>query len=151
MAFYTDLYSQFHELHDDLAKAIDDLPPEALDWAPGAEMNSIAVLVVHLCGAERYWLGDVALGDPSGRVREKEFKAHGLTADDLRQRLAVADEYARQTLSRLSPADLDSIRVSPRDGKAFPLGGCLTYVLKHSALHLGHIQITRQLWEQKEK
>jgi len=151
MAFFTDLYSQFHELHDDLAKVIDDLPLEALDWVPGAEMNSIAVLIVHLCGAERYWLGDVALGDPSGRVREEEFKTRGLTADELGQRLAAADEYARQALSRLSPASLDSIRVSPRDGKAFPLGACLTYVLKHSALHLGHIQITRQLWEQKGK
>ena len=55
MALYTDLYSLFHEVHDDLAKAIDGLPPEALDWVPGAEMNSITVLVVHLCGAERYW------------------------------------------------------------------------------------------------
>ena len=151
MAFYTDLYSQFHELHDDLAKAIDDLPPEALDWVPGAEMNSIAVLIVHLCGAERYWLGDVALGDSSGRVREEEFKTRGLTAVELRQRLAAADEYARQALSHLSPANIDSIRVSPRDGKTFPLGWCLPYVLKHSAMHLGHIQITRQLWEQKEK
>ena len=151
MAFYTDLYSQFHDLHNDLGKAIEDLQPEALDWIPGAEMNSIAVLIVHLCGAERYWLGDVALGDPSGRVREEEFKTRGLTAVELRQRLAAADEYARQALSRLSPANLDSICVSPRDDKHFPLGGCLTYVLKHSALHLGHIQITRQLWEQKEK
>ena len=151
MALYTDLYSLFHEVHDDLVKAIDGLPPEALDWVPGAEMNSITVLVVPLCGAERYWLGDVALGDPSGRVREEEFKARGLTADELRQRLAAADEYARQALSRLSAENIESIRVSPRDGKAFPLGGCLTYALKHSALHLGHIQLTRQLWEQKDK
>ena len=36
-------------------------------------MNSMNVLVVHLIGAERYWIGDVIAGEPSGRDRESEF------------------------------------------------------------------------------
>jgi ankyrin repeat protein len=26
---------------------------------------------------------------------------------------------------------------------------CLAHALEHTALHLGHMQITRQLWEQR--
>jgi hypothetical protein len=77
MTFFDDLYDRFHELHTDAAKALEGLPPKALDWVPGPEMNSIGVLVVHSIGAERYWLG-VALGEPPSRDREAEFQTRRL-------------------------------------------------------------------------
>jgi uncharacterized damage-inducible protein DinB len=147
--FFDDLFDRFHEIHSDLLKAVDGLPAEALDWVPGAEMNSINVLVVHLAGAEKFWIGAVALGEPTDRVREEEFQAHGLTAEELKQRLAAADEYARQALPRFTLADLETVRKSPRNEKTFTVGWCLLHALEHSALHLGHIQLTRQLWGQK--
>jgi uncharacterized damage-inducible protein DinB len=151
MRFDQDLYDRFHELHTDIARAIEGLPTEALDWVAGSEINSINVLVVHVIGSERYWIGDVALGDPSGRVREKEFEAKGLDGEELKKRLSVADEYARQGLARFSLADLEIVRKSPRNDKTFTVGWCLLHALEHSALHLGHIQLTRQLWEQAKK
>lgn len=150
MNFFDDLRDHFGEIHADLTRAVDGLPSEALDWIPGAEMNSIAVLVVHLTAAERFWIGAVALGEPSSRVRDEEFKARGLTSDELKQRLAAADEYLNQSLPRFTLADLDSMRTSPRSNKSFTVGWCLLHALEHSALHLGHIQLTRQLWEQKD-
>jgi hypothetical protein len=30
------------------------------------------------------------------------------------------------------------------------VGWALCHILKHTALHLGHLQITRQLWEQRQ-
>jgi uncharacterized damage-inducible protein DinB len=147
--FFDDLYDRFNEIHTDLARAIDGLPPEALDWAAGPEINSINVLVVHLVGAERYWIGAVGLGEPTDRVREEEFEAKGLTAEELKQRLTGADDFAREAFARFSLADLETVRKSPRNEKTFRLGWCLTHALEHSALHLGHIQLTRQLWDQK--
>ena len=147
MTFHDTLYDRFQELHRDLANSIDGLPPEALDWVPAPEMNSIAVLVVHLAGSERFWIGDVALGEPSGRVRDQEFLAKGLDAEALRLKLATADEYVRLALPRLSFADLEAVRKSPRNDKTFTIAWCLLHALEHTALHLGHIQITRQLWE----
>lgn len=150
-AFFDDLAERFGELHADLLKALDGLPAEALDWTPGSEMNSICVLVVHLTGAERYWIGDVALGDASGRVRAAEFEVRELTGEDLRARITAAEAYARQALSRFSLADLETTRTSPRDGRAFTVGWCLAHALEHSALHLGQVQLTRQLWEQQAR
>jgi uncharacterized damage-inducible protein DinB len=149
MSFQDDLFDRFHEIHTDLMKAVDGLPGAALDWTPGAETNSINVLIVHLTASEKYWIGAVALGEPTDRVRDEEFQARGLTAAELNQRLTAADEYVRQALPRFTLADLETVRKSPRNEKAFSVGWCLLHALEHSALHLGHIQLTRQLWEQK--
>jgi uncharacterized damage-inducible protein DinB len=147
-AFFDDLFDRFHELHTDLGKTIDGLPIEALDWVAGPDMSSISIMVVHLAGAERYWIGAVALGESTDRVREQEFEVKDLSPDELRTRLTEADEYARGALSRFSLTDLEETRRSPRNEKTFRVGWCLMHALEHSALHLGQVQLTRQLWEQ---
>jgi len=148
MSFHDDINERFIELHADTARAIKDLPIKALDWVPDPEMNSMAVLVVHLIGAERYWIG-VALNEPPERDRGAEFQAKGLSADELKAHLVSADEYARLAMARLSMHDLEAIRQSPRNIKTFSVGWCLAHALEHTALHTGHIQLTRQLWDQK--
>jgi len=150
MNFFDDLYDRFHEIHTDLVKAVEGLPPEALDWIPGAKTNSINVLVVHLTGAERYWIG-LALHSPPERDRDEEFKVHGLSAEELKMRLTALDDDTRQALMRLSLPDLETVCKSPRNDRTFTAGWCILHALEHSALHLGHIQVTRQLWEQKSK
>jgi len=138
-------------LHDGFASALTGLPPEALDWVPGEGANSLAVLAVHAAGAERYWIGDVIARDPSGRVRGDEFEAAGLEAAALEERLDDALAYCRGVLEGMALADLADMRVSPRDGREFSVGWSLAHVLEHTALHLGHAQVTRQLWEQRKQ
>ncbi len=113
-------------------------------------MNSIGALVVHLTGAERYWIGDVAGRDPSGRDRAAEFRARGLDEAELKRRLDGSLAYARGLLEGLTLQDLDAARVSPRDGREFTVAWCLAHALEHTAIHLGHIQIIRQLWDQQQ-
>ncbi|MBI1880044.1 MAG: DUF664 domain-containing protein, partial [Chloroflexi bacterium] len=69
---------RLEELHDDMRQAITGLPPAALDWSPGPEMNSLGVLATHVAGSERYWVGEVAGGNPANRDRPTEFRTHGL-------------------------------------------------------------------------
>jgi len=128
--------------------AIDGLPPSALDWVPGPDMNSLAALAVHVAGAQRYWIGDVVGRDPSGRDRAAEFQVRGLDATALKAHLAESLAHSRGVLEGLALSDLDAVRVSPRDGRKFPVPWCLAHALEHTALHLGHMHITRQLWEQ---
>jgi uncharacterized damage-inducible protein DinB len=144
--FYDDLYDRFYELHSEIEKGVEDLPSVALDWVPGPEMNSMAVLVAHLTGAESYWIG-VALNEPPGRDRDTEFRTKGLGAEELKAYVASADNLARLALARFSLPDLEVIRHSPRNDKAFTVGWCLAHALEHTALHTGHIQLTRQLWD----
>ena len=144
--FFEDYLNILQTCHADILKALDGLPPAALDWVSGPEMNSICVLVFHLTGAERYWIGDVAAQEASDRDRDTEFKVHDMGMDIIRKRLDDSLAYASKTLKKLTLQDLEALRTSPRDGRKFTVAWALLHTLEHSNLHLGHIQITRQLW-----
>ena len=136
--------------HDEILKALDGLPLKALDWVSGPDMNSISVMIFHLTGAERYWIGDIAAQESSNRDREAEFKVHDVTMDVLKKRLDDNLVYARTALEKFTLQDLETLRVVPRDGSKVTVAWALLHALEHMTLHLGHIQITRQLWEQKK-
>jgi class 3 adenylate cyclase len=114
-------------------------------------MNSLCVLAVHLAGAERYWIGDVVGRDPSGRDRDAELRARGLDAAALKARLADVLAHSRGVLEDLALADLETVRVSPRDGREFSVAWALAHALEHTAMHVGHAQLVRQLWDQAEQ
>ena len=138
-------------LHIGISQTVEGLPPPALDWVPGPETNSLGVLAVHVAGSERFWIGDMAGKDPSGRDREAEFHTRGLESTTLADRLAETLEHSCRVLERLTTSDLEATRVSPRDGHHFTVAWCLVHALEHTSLHLGHMQLTRQLWEQRER
>ncbi len=148
--FFTDYINNLQEHHDEIRNAIKGLSPEALDWMPGPEVNSLSVLVTHLTGAERYWIGDVVAGEPKERDREAEFRVKELSEEQLIQRLSDNEAYFQKALEPLALQELEASRISPRNGRSVTVGWALCHVLKHTALHLGHMQITRQLWEQRK-
>ena len=73
------------EKHADFEAALAGLPPEAINWQPCAGANSLAVLAVHSAGAERFWIGDVAMQEPLERDRPSEFATQGFTAEQDRR------------------------------------------------------------------
>jgi uncharacterized damage-inducible protein DinB len=143
--FFEDYLLNLNELHDEILNALKDLPPAALDWSPDAGINSINVLVTHTVGSQRYWIGEVVAGDPANRDREAEFQVHGLEKDTLVQRLIDSLAYVRTALEGLTLEELSSPRDLPRGGRS--VAWVLGHALKHTATHVGHVQLTRQLWE----
>ena len=149
LQFYKDYLDLLETLHNDFTKAIDGLSVEALDWVPGADMNSLCVLVVHTTGAGRYWIGDVAGGIPSNRDRAAEFRAHGLDEANLKQRFADTFTFSQELLENFTLDDLAKLCVSPIHGETYSAGRALAHALEHTSMHAGHAQITRQLWDQR--
>jgi uncharacterized damage-inducible protein DinB len=147
--FLEDYLDRLGDLHDDCKLAIGGLPQDALDWKPSPSMNSIGVLIIHLIGAERYWFGDFIMKEPSGRNRDQEFQTTGLDHLDLTHKLDDSLAYIQKSLDKLTIQELEEVRISPRDGRRFTIGWAIFHVLKHTALHLGHIEITRHMWEMR--
>ena len=148
--FFVDYMELLQTLSRDFIATFADLPAEALDWVPGVEMNSFAILVVHVTGASRYFLSDVAMGESSNRNRALEFQAKGLTHDELKARFEALETYARGVCERMTVADLATSRpITLRDGNVRQMSNAyaLMHALDHTGLHLGHAQITRQLWQ----
>ncbi len=145
--FFEEYLSILENCHNDIIKAMEGLSFDALDWQPGPDMNSITVMVYHLTGAERYWIGDVVDQSPSGRDRDGEFKVSNVGQDALKARLDENVDYARKVAEKLSLTDLAETRISPRSGKTVTVAWAFLHALEHSMLHLGHIEMTRQLRE----
>jgi hypothetical protein len=134
------------ELHKDIENALDGLPLEALDWSPKPGVNPITVLIVHLTGSQRFLFGEVIGGQDIHRDREAEFGAKGLAPDELKQRLSDNLTYIAEVLEPLTLADLESKRMFRT--REVTVGWVIGHALSHTATHLGHIQVMRDLWDQ---
>lgn len=149
--FFAEYVARLEAQHNTIKMVLEGLTPSALDWQPGPQMNSIGVLVVHVAGAERYWIGDVAVQEPSGRDRAAEFETEGLAAEVLSERLDNSLGYVRTALAGLTTAELGESRRSSRHDGSFTVAWSLLHALDHTAVHTGHIEVTRQVWEAQAK
>ena len=140
---------RIEDLRRQVGELIADLPAEALNWRPiecGGEetTNSLAVLVAHSAGAEHFWMAEVVGGYPPTRDRGAEFATQAGAAAELLRLLDKAGAATREVFSTLGEADLAATREAR--GWIIPVRWCLLHVVDHTALHLGHMQITYQLW-----
>jgi hypothetical protein len=127
---------------------VPNLPAEAMDWSPGPHMNSVAVLLAHIEGVLQEGI-DIALDAPPRRVRAQEFQTRGVVSAEMLRRLDAVIDYARGALPRLGLSDLAKERTD-EDGM-ITCGWALLHALEHAYLHLGHLQLTCQMWRQREK
>lgn len=144
--FYADCLNNLQELHKDVEKALEGLPPAALEWSPKADVNSITVLVVHLTGAERFLFGEIIAGQSLNRNRDAEFLTKNMALETLIQRLADNRLYIAGVLEPLTLADLEGKRILR--SHEVTVGWVIGHALKHTATHLGNIQVMRDMWDQ---
>ncbi|HSG25108.1 MAG TPA: DinB family protein [Anaerolineales bacterium] len=145
--FFHDLLNRFDALHEDIKKSIHGLSPEALDWMPAGETNSINVLVTHLAAAEKFWAVDIPLGKDSDRERPKEFLVSGLQESELIQILDTTLEELVFAFEKMTVADLEQMRHSKQHQKDMTAGWAILHALEHTAIHVGQIQLTVQILE----
>jgi uncharacterized damage-inducible protein DinB len=137
------------DLRGQVCNLIVDLPAEALNWRPleGGEehaTNSLAVLATHIAGAEHFWISEVVGRRPPTRDRDAEFVTTATDASRLIQRLEVVGAETQDVFSALTEPDLEGTRDAR--GRTIPVRWCILHVIDHAALHLGHMQLTYQLW-----
>lgn len=133
---------------------VDGLSPEALAWQPGDETtNSIAQIVRHVIAWQPWYLG-VALSDPVPLDDEAltQKQADSLdnsptTAAALRTLIEAARAQAVTALDRMESIDLRE-EITPY-GDPEPRCFYLSGAIDHAAEHIGHAELTRQLWEQR--
>lgn len=126
------------------------LPDDALNRAlPLPETNTLYALATHILGAGEFWSLAMAGARPLDRDRPAEFHATGTLADLVpRYERWLADAHA--TLDVLPDEALAQPVTPPEQFRPWgdepmTLGDCLLHAVDHTALHLGHIQLTRQL------
>ena len=135
---------QFQVVHAHFRDHVRDLSVEELNWKPAPEANSIAVLVVHTLGSEAEVLR-VAAKVEGFRDRDAEFLASVNDSADLLREIDQADSYLEAMAPRITAENLAA--ELPRGDRPPETG--LHWLLTnygHAREHLGHIELTKQLF-----
>jgi uncharacterized damage-inducible protein DinB len=129
---------------------ISGIPDEDLnEWRPAQglkDINTFYALMTHLVSAGEFWILHASAGRPTDRNRPAEFRATG-------SRMALierADRWMGETrtyLETLSEGDLSRVFVrAGNDPINWTVAECIMHAVEHTAVHLGHLQIQRQIW-----
>lgn len=145
---------QLRNVVTDLLATLDGIPEDAFNaWKPAAardgghEMNTFAALAIHAVSAGEYMTLHAVGGHPSQRNREAEFAATGSPTE-------IVARYERwlnsvhELMADFGDADLGWESFGARyTERGWKVAEILLHALDHTALHAGHLQVQRQLWE----
>jgi len=141
--------SFLNDFRNQVKTLLEGLPKEALDWLPingegELATNSLAVMATHLAGSEAFWMKEIIGGQSIHRDRGAEFVVKALEFPELIAKLEAAAKDTQPILSSLTPSQLDETRKF-RD-RIVTVRWAILHVIEHFAMHIGHMQLTRQLW-----
>jgi len=99
-----------HRLNESIRKirhCVGQLSDEQLWWRPRPEMNSVANLILHVCGNVGQWIIAGVGGSPDVRDRPREFAERGpIPKCQLLDKLEQTRRQAEQVLERTTPETL---------------------------------------------
>jgi uncharacterized damage-inducible protein DinB len=146
------LSRQIRSLLERVAQAVQGLNEDQLNWRPPiAGANSAYVIATHTLGNARAWVLGIACGQQVERDRPAEFRASGPDAAALVTEAKKLSQEIGAALAALTPAEPDRRLVPlPKywgEGEPYEISvrEALFHVVEHAALHLGHLQLTRDL------
>jgi uncharacterized damage-inducible protein DinB len=144
-------------VHYQIKTQLEGLDEEALNWVPeGVEkVNSIYGLAMHIATSQVAFAGAVAkeklnLEIPGLEKDGSVFKVHGASVDQAKALLRQAAEITNQIFEKLTPEQLEAETTLPGGGKGTGRSWiCL--MLTHGGEHVGHMSLTRQLYQHQKK
>jgi len=145
--------TEFGILRGQIQEALRGLNDEAANWYPlPGGTNSIYAILLHVMGADTFWVRQVINREEAiKRDREAEFRSSGSIAE-ITGRWEKAWLEFEKILAKLSSAQLSEVRSGPfRTEEKITVRWCILHLISHHATHLGHIQLTRQLWENQHR
>ncbi len=140
----TTVREHFHATHAGFREIVAGLTSADLDWRPGPETNSIAVLVTHTLDSERFLTAFVA-GIDLARDREAAFRVVGMTADQLSAAIDEIEAVADRHIEAVTGDHL--ARQLTRSTRTASGAWWLLHAMGHAKEHLGQAELTRQLVE----
>ena len=120
------------------------LSPDQVWWRGAEECNSVANLVLHLCGNVRQWIIASIGGQTDRRRRDAEFAARGdVSVQELRTMLQETVEEAVRTIGHITPQRLsETVHIQGYEKSVLE---AIYHVVEHFSLHTGQILYATKL------
>lgn len=142
--------AQLHFVHRDMVGMVRELPPEALAWTPGPEMSTLSGIVRHTMYCEKYcMLAAGGLDYTYDSDTDRQTLAATDDAPALVAAIVEADLIAKRALPALTVGEMHKGIAAWGGTDEVSAGALIADALNHTAMHWGHMQMTRQLWQQQ--
>ena len=136
---------------------LQDLSAGQLSWKTGEDgSNSMFAVATHMVAMGEYWVLCLVGGADVVRDRQAEFHAVGSAAEivlrlqDWSQACDVlCIGLGSEVLAEIARVPIEYFQSGGFGSGALSKRECLMHVVEHSALHLGQLQILRQLVERR--
>jgi outer membrane murein-binding lipoprotein Lpp len=143
---------RIRSLLERVCACLEGLSEAQLNWRPPMhDANSAYVIAAHALGCARAFVLGIACGQDVERDRSAEFRTSGSDATDLTAQVRRLSNDMDAALAALAPAALDQRRLPPKslfgegELREVSVREVLLDVVEHTSLHLGQLQITRDL------
>ena len=119
-------------------------------WSAGPEYNSTAILLRHLAGSERWWIGECIGGVPAHRNRDAEFVHDTPSRAGVLASVEAARALTHRVLANASVQDLQepTTLISKRDGARRSKMWALLHYYEHLGYHRGQILLILKMSRQ---
>jgi uncharacterized damage-inducible protein DinB len=145
--------TEFGILRGQIRDAIKEMGDEAANWRPLPQgTNSVYAILSHMIGVDNFWVRQVISGETLQRDRKAEFAASGNLSElvDRWERAWIDTQSILGNLSHAQLLETRTISFRPERG-GVPVQWIVLHLISHYATHLGHVQLTRQLWDQRRQ
>ncbi len=138
---------ELEDLHRQVFEMVAPLDDDAINRPVPGLTNTIGIVLRHVAGSERYWIGEVVGGRPAHRNRAAEFGHDRLRKTALMQELGGVDSLSREVLGRLTDDELlREVEVQRgkdvvKETKAY----ALVHATQHLAYHVGQLRFLTRL------
>ena len=142
---------------EQICVSLKDMTGPQLNHRPATgSANSAYAIASHVLGVTRVYVLGFGCGHRVTRDRPAEFSAIGDDAGKLIERLDALAAEIRTALAALTPAQLDHRFIPSRElwgtGEIHEISArdALVHAIRHAALHLGELRLTRDLARKEE-
>jgi hypothetical protein len=149
---------QVQSLLERVCARLEGLSEAQLNWRPPMHgANSAYVIAAHTLGNAQAWVLGIACGRPIERDRPAEFEASGSDAADLTAQAQRLSNDIDAALAALAPSALDQRLLPARslwgeeEPREISVRQALLEVVEHASIHLGQLQVTRDLALQESR
>lgn len=127
-------------------REVEAYPTDDELWiTPPGVSNSTGVLVRHLCGNLRHYVGAVLGQSGYVRTRDAEFQAPPVSRADLLALIAATEREITPVLASLTDEQLAGDFPEPQNGRIFEAPDYMAHLVMHLGYHLGQIDYHRRL------
>jgi uncharacterized damage-inducible protein DinB len=131
------------EMRRQLVETVKPMTDDQVNAPVASFTNTVGIIVRHLAGSEKYWIGEVVGGRPAHRNRDAEFGRDRLTKDGVLTQIEQAGALTREVLGSVTPSDwvteveIKRMTETIRQTKGF----AVIHAGTHLSYHLGQLRL----------